>query len=889
MDQTRKDSSFLPPKDKEASGHANVPHRPELLAPAGGHEQFFAAIHAGADAVYLGLKDFNARRRAENFELGELGYLVAYAAKYKAKVLIALNVLIKEAEFAQIIVLLERLVSAGVYALIVQDLGLAYLIKEFFPTLRLHASTQLAVHNYEGVKACCALGFSRVVLARELTILEISKIKKKLQAENIPVEIEVFCHGSLCYSYSGLCFFSGTEGGRSGNRGECAYTCRKPYKILSEPGHGFLFSMKDLSTFTNIEDLIHAGVDTLKIEGRKKDAQYVLSTVQSYKRKLDGVCGAGASIAKEFEQSLTQRDVLQDLKLSFSREFTSLFTNNRYHENVIDLNNPTHLGIKIGTVAKLLGNKIGIQLLEAVQVYDGLRIEGAAKTYHTLPQHGKQNDSMKDSLEKSRAKYAEKALQFSLRSMWQENKKVFTAEKGQEVFIEVPEDHESIKIGDHVYKSRSVDLKQLAEKLSKALGNRVNPITATINLVFTIEQASEHLLVEILGFRQQELFFQTKEEWPLIISEQGGLEEVLKKDFHYLGSAQIQCNVSVHGGGQFFVPLSWLKKVKRTLATCLVAALNDMSRERSQLISQVYEARLKDRFVEKEQVVPQRALKTDQQEHIYSMLSDLDFFSQSGISELIFEAKRSRLKLSNIDKVLDQIKIISRDLRIPVRIALPMVFRAWDKPFLQHFLRKSLDTGIHLFEIANIGGWQFLQDISNDHKAWNISADFSLYALNSYAPMLYKSLNISRATLSIEDDQTNIHHLLSAWPKDVEAQLIIYKDVPLFVAESCSLTALHNGCPGSDTCGYRSLEIEDDAGERFIVAHEACRSVVYGQRPYSLAGHWHLKNSKSIHWYRFDFLYRDYPWNQVKEIITAARDGRTLKQSHTANIYKKLL
>ncbi len=878
-------------------------HAPELLAPAGGIEQFFAAIHAGADAVYLGLKDFNARRRAQNFDVQELGTLVAYAAQHGVKVLVTLNVLIKEAEFARITPLLEEIMSAGVYALIVQDLGLAYFIKTFFPAIRMHASTQLAVHNYEGVVKAYELGFSRVVLARELTILEISKIKKKLLAEHIPVELEVFCHGSLCYSYSGLCFFSGSEGGRSGNRGECAYTCRKPYKILSEPGHGFLFSMKDLSTTANILDLVKAGVDTLKIEGRKKDAQYVMSAVRIYRQKIaevsppkapiceaEEVCAPPKSAIGEAEGILAKRNIQKDLMLSFSREFTSLFVNNRYHENVIDLNNPTHLGMKIGAVEKITGEKIACTLLDDVEVYDGIRIEPQAKNFHALPQHGSQSLTP-ETLTRSQEKYAGNALEFSLRDMWHENKKIFRAQKGQTVFIAITSASRQAKIGDTVYKTRSVELKQIAEKLSKPQGDRVKKVAAHVHLRFIVAQAKDQLSVHILGMRQQEQFFQSEEFWPLIKSEQSSLKEILTKEFSYHGTTEMSCTVEVEGKTDFFIPPSQLKKIKRTLAQNLREALDQFGQARQARIESVYKERKQKSFEKKIAATGKLALKTDQIAHLKSMLQEPDFFSQSKIAELVFEPKRSQFKISDTHLVINTLKTIAHDLGIPIRIALPMVFRVWDKPFLLHFVQKSLDIGVNLFETANIGGFELLKQVSKEHNNWGISTDFSLYALNSYTFQQFAELGVTRATFSVEDDAKNIMDILSAWPRaaGIESQLIVFKDIPLFVAESCSLTALHNGCPGSTVCGYRSLEIEDEAGARYTVAHEACRSVVYSKEPFSLAGHRHLDVPDQFDWYRFDFLTRQYSWNQVKDIIHGALEHKLMPSSHTANVYKELL
>ncbi len=238
--------------------------KPELLSPAGNMESFFAAVENGADAVYFGLKDFSARASAQNFSLDDASKAIAYAHSKSIKVYIALNTLVKTLELERAVDLLIALEEIQPDSLIIQDLGLLYLIQSKFIGFNIHASTQMAIHNLVGVKQLEQLGFKRVILARELSIAEINNI-----VENSSIEIETFIHGALCYSYSGLCFFSSMIGGRSGNRGKCAQPCRKPYHSQSSGG-GYLFSMKDLVTLSGISDLVDAGVGSLKIEGRMK-------------------------------------------------------------------------------------------------------------------------------------------------------------------------------------------------------------------------------------------------------------------------------------------------------------------------------------------------------------------------------------------------------------------------------------------------------------------------------------------------------------------------------------------------------------------------------------------------------------------------------------------
>src|SRR3989304_1283917 len=209
--------------------------KPELLSPAGDMECFFAAVENGADAVYFGLKDFSARAGAENFSLDDASKAIAYARKRSVKVYIAINTLIKTNELERVVDYLIALDELQPDALILQDMGLLYLIQSQFPHFQLHASTQMTIHNLAGVKRLERMGFKRVVLSRELSIDEIKNI-----SQNTSMEVAVFVHGALCYSYSGLCFFSSMTGGRSGDRGRCAQPCRLHYKPQAGAGGALL-------------------------------------------------------------------------------------------------------------------------------------------------------------------------------------------------------------------------------------------------------------------------------------------------------------------------------------------------------------------------------------------------------------------------------------------------------------------------------------------------------------------------------------------------------------------------------------------------------------------------------------------------------------------------
>ena len=255
--------------------------RPEILAPAGSFDSLIAAVQCGADAVYLGGKGMNARRSAGNFDAEELRRAVEYCHLRDVKVYQTINIVMFQHETDEAIDTIRQAAEAGVDAVLTQDLAIARMVRECAPSLPIHASTQMSIHNIEGVRLCEELGFSRAVLARELTAGEIAAI-----CAATPLEIEVFVHGALCMSVSGQCYLSSMIGGRSGNRGLCAQPCRLPFS--ADGGGEYTLSLKDLSLADRIGELTRMGVASLKIEGRMKRPEYVAAAVTAVRRAREG-------------------------------------------------------------------------------------------------------------------------------------------------------------------------------------------------------------------------------------------------------------------------------------------------------------------------------------------------------------------------------------------------------------------------------------------------------------------------------------------------------------------------------------------------------------------------------------------------------------------------
>jgi len=254
----------------------------ELLAPAGNYESFLGAVHAGADAVYLGGAKFGARAYAENFTKEEICRAIRYAHIYKRKVYLTLNTLVKEREFHEVYEYLRPFYDAGLDGVIIQDLGVFFAVGEWFPHLPRHISTQMTVTGSLGAAYLKSLGAKRIVPARELSLAEIVEMKKETD-----IEVETFIHGAVCYCYSGQCLFSSILGGRSGNRGRCAQPCRLPYGTGKQEGKKYPLSLKDMCTIELLGQLIEAGIDSFKIEGRMKSPEYAAGTTGIYRKYID--------------------------------------------------------------------------------------------------------------------------------------------------------------------------------------------------------------------------------------------------------------------------------------------------------------------------------------------------------------------------------------------------------------------------------------------------------------------------------------------------------------------------------------------------------------------------------------------------------------------------
>ena len=344
----------------------------ELLAPVGSFEALKAAVQNGANAVYLGGKDFGARASANNFDKEELKEAVKYAHIRGVQVFVTTNTLRKENEIVDFLEYVKFLYDIDVDAIILQDIGMARLIKKELPDFELHASTQMVAHSLEDVKYLEGVGFDRVVLAREVTVEEIKYI-----CDNCKADIEVFVHGALCVCYSGQCLMSSMIGNRSGNRGRCAQPCRQRYELIDvytgevvNSNGDYLLSPRDLNTIEEIDKIIDAGVHSLKIEGRMKRPEYVATVIDGYRKTIDEYLTTNKLNVSD--------ETISDLYTIFNRKFTKGLLLGDVGKDMMNSQLPNNQGLYVGTVVDYnkKAKRLKINLENTLKKGDGINLGG---------------------------------------------------------------------------------------------------------------------------------------------------------------------------------------------------------------------------------------------------------------------------------------------------------------------------------------------------------------------------------------------------------------------------------------------------------------------------------------------------------------------------------
>lgn len=714
----------------------------ELLSPAGSFETALAAFAAGADAVYLGLDAFSARADAVNFTDAQLRDLLAYAHREDAgrKVYVTFNTLLDDAQLPEAVRKLALLDELRPDGLIVQDLGVARLVRRHFPHLELHASTQLVAHNLEGVLALRELGFTRVVLARELSIEDIRSITRRCGCE-----IEVFVHGALCYSLSGLCLFSALEKNRSGNRGRCAYCCRLAYTDAVGT-RSLPFSMRDLRLDDHLEQLRDAGVASLKIEGRMKSPLYVSTVTAHYRELLDGLRPA------------TTR---ADLETVFSRRTTALYADGYPKSNllpessaaVIDPSSLGHLGTPVGTVKRLTKDREGRTWLRfhttrALERHDGLQFasEGGKPVGFGI-------SDLRVALSRST---------------------VFSVPAGSDIEVLVPETlaPHTLVPGATVYCSASNEVKRRFPIPSFRPSSVVSgtPVNLTVTLAPSGITAAA---VSADGLAAKATL--SLDTPPTASHHPERTEDAVRKAFARLGgTAWALGSLTFDDPGHLFVPASALNDLRRLLVEHLDAA-RDAARAR--LLTDVEADIAAARPPSSEPPpVPARVLKIRLDQ---PLPDDVCSYDELVIAIGHASGRDVERALTQMAEALRTRAEATGDPAPHIRLALPVFTPERTFNALRSTVKHMVKAGISSWEAADLAGLRLL----TQQGLVDLTADWSLYAFNRPALAQFAERGLVRCVASPENSAENLQLLagetLSAPP---HVEFLLRQNTPLFLS-----------------------------------------------------------------------------------------------------------
>jgi putative protease len=671
--------------------------KPELLAPAGSLEAFFAAMEKGADAVYAGLQDFSARARAKNFTMSQMERMLSYAHGMERKIYITLNTLVKEKELPQLVDTLAALAAMRVDGVILQDLAVARLIRNHFPSIPLHASTQMTIHNTPGVKMLQELGFQRAVLARELAVDEIAAITAAT-----PVEIECFIHGALCFSISGQCFFSSLLGGHSGNRGRCAQPCRRLYNHRGKEGH--YFSTSDLSAIDLIPDMVKAGVASLKIEGRMKSAEYVASVVEAYRTVLDAP-------EKGHKEALAAAKGI--LKYSFGRTPTKGFLASQQPDDIANPWQKGGTGRFIGQVKSSKGKVLFFETRDALHVGDRLRAQ-------------------------PKSDMAGQA--WTVRELSLNRKKIMSAPAGSLVEVECPF---TFSAGDSIYKVSSKEAYTLSDNACLRRLEGAPPDKLPCRLHVSLSDGTLCIAATVAGF-QHSCSFELGE---LEAARSSNMAGVLSGQFAKCGETPFRLEaLEAPDFPALLIPMAQFKEIRRRFYQQLFEAYSSEARQQNEAARSQARAALAAAGQER-----QRPASREQLTVLIDEPKEWRFPLQNGADATLLPL--SKAAIHQLAATVPRM----RGAEEQIIWQLPFMLFDRDLPLYRDALRALHQAGFRRFEVANLGHFQLLRGLSDIH----ISSWHRCFSLNSQALAAWRELGAEAATLYLEDDSVNITALLA--------------------------------------------------------------------------------------------------------------------------------
>ncbi|MBQ2937927.1 MAG: U32 family peptidase [Clostridia bacterium] len=793
----------------------------DLLSPVGNFECLKAAVQNGANSVYFGADLFSARAYASNFSLDELEKAIIYAKTRGVKTNLTLNTLIKDEEFNDAFELAKKAYEFGIDAIIVQDLGLAKQLIKHFPDLDIHASTQMSIHNLQGVLKLQELGFKRVVLSRELSINEIEYI-----CNNSNIEIECFIHGALCISYSGQCLFSSMIGGRSGNRGKCAQPCRLPYELLENNkkiDQGHLLSTRDLFGLDFIPDLINSGVTCLKIEGRMKNPEYVATVTRIYRKYID--------LAESSKKYIIDENDRKILLQAFNRGMSSTghFLNDP-NRNLIFKDKPNNMGLFLGKVEKYNKTKgyITVKINEPIEIGDTISLEKETGTY-------------------------------TISELMLKDKNIKETSVGQTITIGRMKGN--INLGDKIFKISSKKQNLLASESIKSENRKISLNCKVIiknDTPVQLQVTSANNLDIYLGLNincVSDIIPENAKSKPL------EKERVLSQINKTKNSLYEFKNIDIELDDNLFLPkISTLNELRRNaLELAYNFAVNNIRRTCSKSDINLLEKSFNTQTIES---------KNKEITVLLNILDmNLDYTKLNGINNIYIPLKY--FLNSKYENILYDLQD-----KFTLYIYMPTIIKAnYSNLFYNNIENSIKKYKIKGFIISNISNLELLNDILND-KQYNFEliANYTFNIFNTYSINELKNLNIDRFTISPESNKETITNLCTN--SSIKTELIVYGNTPLMNMSYCLLGQSNKCYP---TCTSKchsdnSYYLKDRLNMNFRILFDNIQTVstIYNSKITSISS-----EDFNINCARIDIL--DETIDEINYIVSQVLDGKRLE------------
>lgn len=811
----------------------------ELLAPVGDWDCLKAAVQNGADSVYFGIEQFNARMYAANFSIDDMRQVINYCKLRNVKTNLTLNTLIKDCEFENAVELAKEAYKAGIDAIIVQDLGLAKYLIDNLPNLPIHASTQMTAHNLEGVLNLKKLGFERVVLSRELSCDEIEYICK-----NSNVEIETFIHGALCICYSGQCLFSSVVGGRSGNRGRCAGPCRLPYELISENNtthkktsidKGYLLSPKDLCGIAYLPRLIQAGVKCFKIEGRMKSPEYVATVTRIYRKYIDMVLNNNEFVIDEKD--------INDLMQVFNRGgFSNGHLETNPNRELVFSEKPNNMGIYLGTIKKYNNNKghITLQLEQDLEIGDSIAVA------------------------KENSKYLVSELMIK-----NTNYKKVSAKTE----VTIGRMKGNIRVGDKVYKISSRALSEFAKLSYDNCENKKIPLNCTVTIkkntpiemeISTNKKCSEELYSNIHIKEVSSMLPIDALKTPISV------ERVVKQISKTNNTPFCFENITVLLDDGLYVPsISTLNELRRTA----------LERVEQEILNRVKKD-LPNVIEDKKETITFSPINKNPEISLLLRKLDTNFDYTKLDKEKICRIylPLNLLVNKNYCKVIDY---LSKNYEL--YIYMPTIIKTNYKNIVLNSIEQILNTyDIKGFVISNIADFKLLAKYSDNYK---FIGNYSLNVFNNNTIEQYKRLGLYRITLSRELNLESIQEVLST--TNMNTELIVYGNLPLMASSYCFLGKTNKCYPD---CGVNCKKdnkyyLKDRLGFEFRIIPDSMQTVtlIFNSKTLSIS-----TKDLPINFVRLDMIDEDI--NKINEAVCKAYNREKLEglEYTNGNLYKDI-